>query len=101
CIYLVIGTIGKKERAGLRFQGQDVARAVVFVVAARAFVFADRARVIFINCAAGDDANLFLFAHQQTIEIDARRLFLFERTLFNQLLKIFGGLAIDRIAVDV
>jgi hypothetical protein len=46
-----------------------VACAIVFFVAACAFVFADRVVVVFVDGAAGDDADLLVLAHDQAVEV--------------------------------
>ena len=67
--------ISQEHRPGLRAQHQDVSRAIIFLVAPRAFVFANDVAVVFIDRATGNDANLLVIAHDQAVEIEARLRF--------------------------
>ncbi len=58
-----------------------MARAIVFLVAARPFVLANHIVVVFIYCAASHDADLFVLAHDQAIEIEAASFFRHQRTV--------------------
>ena len=78
-----------------------MARAVILFVAARALVFADDVIVVFVNRAAGDQTYLFMLTHNEAIEIEARRLFLFERAILYKLIEVLCGLAIDCVRVMV
>ena len=60
---IAAGPVGQKHRSGLRAQHQHVLGAIVFLVAARAFVFANQVLVILIYRATSDYANLFVFSH--------------------------------------
>ena len=70
-----VRAISHEDRAGLRAQAEHVARAVVLFVFARAFVFADRVVVVFVNRTAGHKTGLFMPAYAQPVEIETRFVF--------------------------
>ena len=74
-------TVNQKHRAGLRAERQHVPGAIVFLVAPRPFVLLDDVAVVFVERVAGGQAGLFVRAHAQPIQIEARRVFDHERRL--------------------
>ena len=71
--------VGEEHRAGLRAEGEHVARAVVFLVAARALVLLDDVAIVFVDREARGEAGLHVAAHPQPVEVDARLVFDDER----------------------
>ena len=76
-------------------------RAIVLFIAPRALVFANDVTVVLIDGTAGDDADLFVVAHDQTIEIQARCFFLLKRAFFDELFEVCERLRVHLIAVDL
>ena len=85
----------------MRAQHEHVARAIVFLVASRSFVFSNRAVVVFVDGAGCDDADLFVVTHDQAVQIEARLSLFFQRAIGNQFFVILDGFAIHGVAMDV
>jgi hypothetical protein len=71
--------VGQEHDAGLRPQLDDVPRAIVFLVAARAFVFLDQVPIVLVEREARGDAGLLVSAHSKPIAIHRRLVVLDER----------------------
>ena len=74
CVDCGIGAIGQKHHAGLRAKFDDVARAIVFLVAPGPLVFPDHVCFVLVEREAAGDAGLLVAPHAQSIEIERRRL---------------------------
>ena len=79
-----IGAIGQKHHAGLRPKLDDVARAIVFLVAARALVLLDDVRLVLVEREAAGDAGLLVRAHAQSVQVQRRGLVEHERRALAQ-----------------
>src|SRR2546423_7441117 len=92
--------ISQKYWPSLRAQHENVTRAIVFLVRARAFMLANDVTVILIDRTTRDEANLLVPTPDQAVKIKTGLAFNFERTFLLQLLEIRSGLCINVIAVD-
>ncbi len=92
---------GEKDRARLRAQREDVTRAVVLLVGARALMFANQIVIVLINRTADGNARLHMLAHAKLIDIDIWTVVDLKRTLLDQTPKIIFGFGVNWIAVDV
>ena len=92
------GRVGQEHDAGLRAQLDDVARAIVFLVAARALVLLDDVALVFVDREAAGDAGLLVLAHPQPIEVERRRLVRDERRLLAERREILARPLVDRAA---
>ena len=66
------GPVGQEDDAGLRAELDDVPRAIVFLVGARALVLLDDVLLVLVDREAGGDAGLLVAAHAQAIEVERR-----------------------------
>ena len=96
-----VGAVGQEDGAGLRAQGQDVARAVVLLVGARALVLADDVGVVLVHGAGGGDAHLRVPAHADAVDVEVWFVLFDERALRLEPLEILARLRVDLVRVDV
>ena len=85
----LVALVGQEHDAGLRAQLDDVARAIVFLVAPRALVLLDDVALVLVDREAAGEPGLLVAAHPQPVEVERRRLVLGDqrRALAQQLLK--------------
>ncbi len=82
-IYATVGAVGEEDGTCLRSEREHVARAVVFLFGARAFVFAYVTGIVFVDGCGERDAGLRVVAHLEAIDIERRHVVLRERRFFD------------------
>ena len=93
--------VGQEHDAGLRAQLDDVARAIVFLVAPRALVLLDHVLLVLVDREAARDAGLLVAAHAQAIEIERRFGILLQRRLLPQRREILARSVVDLRGVGI
>ena len=95
--------VGQEHDARLRAELDDVPRAVVLLVAARAFVLLDDVGFVLVDREAPRNARLLVPAHPQPIEVERRRCLGDQRRVATQRLEVFTRLCVDprRIRIRV
>ncbi len=91
--------IRQEHGAGLRPQLGDVARAIVFLVAARLLVLLDEPRVVFVHRVARGQAGLLVLPHPQLVEVE-RRLGLLQHRL-SRLREPLGRGPVDDVRIRI
>ncbi len=97
----ILFAVGQKDRASLHAEGNDVARPVIFLIFACAFVFPNDVVIILIHGTASDDAGLSPSVHNLTINIEVWCFFSQQREISFQLLEIFQPFGIDLITMNI
>ena len=64
------GAVGQEDHAGLGAQGDDVAGAVVLLVAAGPLVLADQVALVLVDREGAGDAGLHVAAHAQPVDVE-------------------------------
>ncbi len=82
--------VREEHDAGLRAQLDDVARAVVLLVAARTFVLLDDVRLVLVDGEAAGDSRLLVSCHPQTVEIQRRLAVGLERRASAQRIEVLA-----------